>query len=178
MKLITGYNCLLASAAMVLDVHPDVLTQLIGHDGSEIIFPKLPEPLNKRVFHVQEIIDCAIEYRYAVTEIQAIPCLTPNGKDEYPVKFPNKNRFENHFNDNIGIIVGQTEKCGHAIAWDGKMCFDPRGFVCSYEDCDMDILSFYRFDNIIPDLDTVKRSLQDAREGRGCTIDDIIPVSM
>jgi hypothetical protein len=25
-----------------------------------------------------------------------------------------------------------------------------------------------------PDLDTVKRSLQDAREGRGCTIDDIL----
>lgn len=175
MKLITG-NCLLASAAMVLDVHPDILIELIGHDGKKVIFPELPEAINKCGFHTQEIIDCAIKYGYAVTEIQAISCSTPDGKHEYIVEFSNEKRFENHMDNNIGILTGSINGHGHAVAWDGKMCFDPKGFICTYEDCDMDISSFYRFDKIIPppDLETVKRSLQAAREGRGCTIDKIL----
>ena len=182
MKLITGYNCLLASAAMVLDVHPDVLTELIGHNGTEIIFPELPEAINKRGFHTQEIIDCAIEYGYAVTEIQAVPYLTPNSEDEYLVEFnvSHENRFQNHINGHVGIITGEINgkinERGHAVAWNGEMCFDCRGSICTLEDCDMDISSFYRFDKIIPppDLETVKRSLQDAREGKGSTIDKIL----
>ena len=176
MKLITGYNCLLASASMVLDVHPDVLTELIGHDGEEIIFPKLPSDINKRGFHTQEITDCAVKYGYAVTEIQAIPYLTPDGEHEYLIEFPNGKRFENHIEGNMGIFTGRTKKCGHAVAWDGAMIFDPRGKICSFDDCDMDILSFYRLDKILPppNLETVKRSLQDAREGRVSTIDKIL----
>ena len=177
MKLITG-NCLLASAAMVMDVHPDVLTELIGHDGKEIIFPKLPMPISIRGFHIQEVIDCAFEYGYSVTEIQALPSLTPDHKHEYLIKFniSNDERFLRHITYHKGIITGETKKCGHAVAWDGEMVFDPRGCICKFDSFDMDILNFYRFDKIIPhpNLETVKCSLKNAKEGRGCTIDKIL----
>lgn len=152
MKLITGYNCLLASAAMVLDVHPDVLTQLIGHDGKKVIFPELPASINTRGFHTQEITDCALEYEYAVTEIEAIPRSTPDGKREYPVEFSDKKRFQNHINGHIGIFTGSIKGRGHAVAWDGKMIFDPRGKVYTFDDCDVDICSFYRFDKILESI--------------------------
>ena len=151
MKMISGYNCLLASAAMVLDVHPDVLIKLIGHDGKKIIFPELLETINTREFHTQEITDCAFEYGYAVTEIEALPCLTPNGKDAYIVDFnvSNERRFWLHADGHIGIFTGRIKELGHAVAWDGEMIFDPRGKVYTYEDAPLDIDSFYRFDKII-----------------------------
>lgn len=151
MQMIRNQNhwgCLLASAAMVLDKHPDVLTELIGHDGSEIIFPGLPEPARRRGFHVQEIIECAHAYGYAVTPIDALPISTPNGFNEYPVPL-GLERFKKHLNV-PGIFTGRARKWGHACAWDGcETMYDPRGrLVSDLETPDFKIETFWRFDKI------------------------------
>lgn len=155
MRLITGPNswsCLLASAAMVMNKHPDVLAEYIGHDGSEIVFPDLKDPARRRGFHVQEIIDCASVYGYAVTPIEALPVSTPDGEREYPVPFMdlgNEVRFRMYLDSHIGIIVGRTRLWGHAVAWDGSQVYDPRGHITSLDDCKIDISTFWCFDKII-----------------------------
>lgn len=154
MKLVKSKNawsCLIASAAMVLDKHPDVLTELIGHDGSEIIFPDAREPARRRGFHVQEIIDCAHAYGYAVTPVEALPISTPDRVREYEVKFcvSNEERFSLCLEDSTGILTGRARQWGHAVAWDGSSVYDPRGKVTTFALCEMDIDIFWRFTKII-----------------------------
>ncbi len=144
-----SWSCIISAAAMVLDLHPDVVEECIGHNGSEIIFPELRDPARRRGFHVQEIIDCAHAYGYAVTPIEGLPISTPNGTDEYEVKF-REDRFGYYLKGNIGIITGRTRVWAHAVAWDGDRVFDPRLFSSiALADCIMDIDTFWLFSKII-----------------------------
>ncbi len=143
-----SWSCIISAAAMVLDKHPDVIEECIGHDGSEIIFPELRDPARRRGFHVQEIIDCAHVYGYAVTPIEALPISTPDGTLEYEIKFC-KGRFKSYLKGNIGIITGRTRLWGHAVAWDGVYVFDPRTGQMDVDGCLMDIDTFWLFSKII-----------------------------
>ncbi len=153
MKLITnpnGWSCLLASAAMALDTTTQDLVEMIGHDGSVIIFPDLPEPRRRRGFHYQEIVDCAIKLGYSVTPVESLPYATPDGKLEFPVDFKisNEKRLWDHMKGTQGIITGLSGNRGHAVYWDGVQVYDPRGRIYPFHECDMIIDTYYRFDKI------------------------------
>lgn len=153
------WSCILASAAMVLDTDCKTLTEMIGHDGSEIVLPSLPEPAKRRGFHLQEIIDCAIKLGYTVTPIEVLPYSTPDGKAEFPVNFKirtdgnlfywdNKSRLLSYMKDTKGIITGLASQWRHALAWDGKKIYDPHGLVYSFQDCKIKIDCFWMFTKI------------------------------
>ena len=153
MKLITNPNfwsCLLASAAMALDTTTQDLIEMIGHDGSMIIFPELPEPAKRRGFHYQEIVDCAIKLGYTVTPIESLPYSTPNGKLDFPVDFKisNEQRLREHMKGTKGIVTGLSRQWRHAVYWDAKLIYDPRGRIYPFADCGMIIDTYYRFDKI------------------------------
>lgn len=153
-KLITNPNfwsCLLVSAAMALDTSIDVLIKMIGHDGSPIIFPKLPEPARRRGHHYQEIVDCAIKLGYAVTPIEAMPYATPDGKHDFPVDFKisHERRLRNHLEGTRGILTGLAVTWRHAVYWNGDLVYDPRGRVYHFSACDIIIDTYYRFDKIV-----------------------------
>lgn len=144
------WSCLPASAAMILDIELKKLIEYIGHDGSGIVFPDLPEPGKRRGFHMQEIIPIAWSYGFAVTPIEARPCSTPDGKNEFEIEFPEslEDRFKIHLDGCRGIITGQRARWFHATAWSDGLIHDPIGKVYPYEEIEMGIDTFWRFDEI------------------------------
>ena len=58
---------------MVLDMPLADIFDEIGHDGSQIIWPDLPEPMCRRGFHPQELIDVCLARGYAATRIELSP---------------------------------------------------------------------------------------------------------
>ena len=142
-----SWSCVLASAAMVLDTDCKSLIEMIGHDGSEIVLPSLPEPAKRRGFHLQEIIDCAIRLSYTVTPIETLPYSTPDGKAEFPVDFQisRESRLTNYMNNSKGIITGLARKFRHAVAWNGSKIYDPHGLIYPFNDCKIEIDCFWMF---------------------------------
>ena len=150
MNLITQPNlwsCSIAAAAMILDINIQTLIGIIGHDGSEIVFPKLQEPGNRRGFHIQEIIDCAIELGYFVTPIEILPYSTPDGKNEFPINFSegNSHRLLKYVSKTKGILTGLGNKWYHAMAWDGKNIYDPNGYIYPFHDCKINLDCYWIF---------------------------------
>ena len=145
--MVSPWSCLAESAAMALEMEYDDLIAELGHDGSAIVFPDLPEPGRRQAFHAQEIIDIALRRGIAVTAIEALPCSTPDGLKDYGVHFKVK-RFENHLRNGRGIVTGMKRKWRHAVFWDRGIYYDPATCLFSDSKINMDIDCFYRFDEI------------------------------
>ncbi len=144
MKLLRSsqtWGCILTSAAMVLDCTERELIQLIGHDGSEIIFPELCKPACHKGFHVQEIVLAALKLEIALIRFESRPVQTPDHKNFY--ELTNMYNFEDFIQQRIGILVGSTTRYGHAVAWDGVKIYDPRGRIYRLSDCKINIEAFY-----------------------------------
>lgn len=76
MQLLTQPNhwtCLPTSAAMLLNMSLDDVLGHIGHDGSEIVWPDLPDPQRRRAFHIQEIVELALALDCSLTPIEQTP---------------------------------------------------------------------------------------------------------
>lgn len=145
-----AWSCMLASVAMVLDKTTNELIEAVGHNGSQIIFPELPEPAKRRGFHIQEFIPMILKSGFAMTTIEVLPYSTPDGKHEFPIDFPNyEERFWNLMSNSIGILTGLRTRWRHAVAWNGKRIYDPIGSVYGHHDTqNFRIDVFYRFDKI------------------------------
>jgi len=153
MKLITSPNawsCSAAALAMVLKIDFDDVIKMIDHDGSEKINPELRSPGCYKGFHMQELIEVALELGYAVTPIEAMPVQTALGDDEYDVKikkyYSSENRLQHHLILGRGILMGKLNRYWHAVAWNGSKIYDPRGQIYNYDDCKINIATFWRFD--------------------------------
>lgn len=153
MKLIKGKSnrdCFLVAAAMVLGVEPEDLTKKIGHDGGQVVFPNTREPYCFRGFHRQEIIDCAVSYRYSVMSVESKPGHVPFVGDDPPFYLEhNKYRLTAYLNRFVGIIGGVTQgRSAHAVAWDGEFIYDPVGLIYNLEDFEYEIIEFLAFAKI------------------------------
>ena len=69
------WMCLPASFAMVLDLPLAAIFEEIGHDGSQIMRPDLPEPTCRRGFHPQELIHVCLSHGHAATRVELFPVL-------------------------------------------------------------------------------------------------------
>lgn len=152
MKLITtknSWSCMAAAAAMVTDTSVEHIAHMLGHDGSDHPWPHPYEHLH-RGFHIHEIIDLLwIQFQQSMTPFVREPMCTPHMKcPEVPARSPysadSSVRFIKALVHNQGIITGMIGELGHAVAWDGKEVFDPRGYRYYYHACDT-----YRF---VPDV--------------------------
>ena len=125
--------CCLANAfAMALDIPIQEVFESVGHDGSEIIWKNLPEPFNRRSFHIQEMIAmCRRKFNLYVTEYQAAYALSPTGYDVDPYVTHNFEVMERMIarESHNGVLTGLSGKMPHAVAWDGyeKMIYDAGG---------------------------------------------------
>ncbi len=119
---------------MALDMPVADVIGEIGHDGSEIIRPGLPEPTCRRGFHPQELIHLCLNHGCAATRVELYPVLRSlPGSDEHLVVYADDNwvRFTRAIQQSRGVIEGVGRRCGHAVAYERGRIFDPDG--CQYD---------------------------------------------
>ena len=123
---------------MVLDISVAEFFGHVGHDGSEIAFPMLPDPMARRGLHIQECIAACMTLGYAVTPIELFSVIqaTPTNDHEpcqdLVVLFgddeaANWHRFEETIKTSTGVLEGIGRRCLHAVAYDRGTIFDPDG---------------------------------------------------
>jgi len=120
----TGPFCLVASAAMILDTTVEELHHEISHDGTEEWWPG-----HMRGVHIQEIQDCCLRRGKCLYIIEREPMIAPN--DAYEPK-----TYVIHQEDRFWLAIYRHRailiKDNHAVAWDGIVVHDPRGFTNPY----------------------------------------------
>ena len=142
-------DCILASAAMVMDIPIKELKDRIGHDGGEKIFDA-PEPYCFRGFHIQEIIDQAFLNGWSVMNIQAQPGLSPylGTGEPYMLDLPEL-RIKTYLKRFPGIIAGVMPGRNHAVAWNKRKIFDPSGKEYGLKDFEFVIKEFWAFSKVM-----------------------------
>ena len=122
------WSCFATSFAIVLKMPVRNLFLEVGHDGSEIIFPDLPEPFGRRTIHPQELIDVCLGRGFALMMVEAIPSMS--GNYEIQFKEGNISRLTRYMSMYTGVVCGVNQDLKpHAIAWDRKSFYDPIGKV-------------------------------------------------
>lgn len=119
---------------MVLDISTADFFGLVGHDGSQIAFPKLPDPMARRGLHIQECIAACVKLGYAVTPVELFPVMRATLPHEGDVvvlfgddESANWRRFEQTIQTSTGVLEGIGRRCRHAVAYDHGTVFDPDG---------------------------------------------------
>ena len=108
------------------------LIQVLGHDGKQ----NFPGSNTQKTHHAQEMIDAGLQFGYALTPIEIFPRST-DGYATFNIFFgahgdveANFDRFREHLAaTKNGVIQGMREssRIGHAVYWDGSMCYDHKG---------------------------------------------------
>lgn len=145
------WSCSIAAAAMVMDVEIQELIDGIGHDGSEIVFPDLREPMCRAGFDIQEIIDFALNCGWSITPIETIPVVTSDGVQTRELFEREKAhaRVEGYLKRYNGVVYGQRwdQNWWHVVAWDSEreLWLDPSGPVLPKKQPPIKIATFYVF---------------------------------
>jgi len=114
------WSCTPTAAAMAISCPLPQLLSIIGHDGSEIIYPNKPEPFCRRSFHIQEIIYALWTLGFGVVQFQAIPVTNFGRVIAYD--------FEKMLDHTCSIICGIGHSgVPHTVMWDGRLIHDPNG---------------------------------------------------
>jgi hypothetical protein len=140
------WMCMPLAFAMALDTPVADLLAAIGHDGSEIVFPNLPEPLCRRCFHIQELIQVALARAFAVTPVELFPVLQPTeGGPHKAVLYADNNwrRFEETIRASRGVIDGTGARFGHTVAYEHGRIYDPKGSIYDYSRLACEAHQFY-----------------------------------
>ena len=144
----------------------DAVLGIVGHDGSEITHAGLPEPLNRRGFHPQEMIKMCLEDGMAVTRVELFPqAQASSGVPHSPKRFNTGewDWFKENLNNSVGVIECRTSAgLGHAMAYEGRgthaLICDPgrNGDVFEFhepedtEQRDRFLVALWRIENILP----------------------------
>lgn len=121
------WSCLATSFSIALGIDTAEFTSHIGHDGSEILYPSLPDPSCRRGFHPQEAIDVCLAHGVAATPIELYPSLLhTRGGEPFIVRFgDNEERFRKHVFGSIGVLECIGRQYGHAFTVDHGTLIDP-----------------------------------------------------
>jgi len=129
------WMCMPLAFAMAMDVPVADLLAAVGHDGSKIVFPNLPEPACRQGFHIQEFIHAALKLSFAVTPVELFPVLaSADERQTLTILYPDNNwkRFTDAIASSRGVIDGRGFRFGHMVAYDHGRIFDPKGRVYDY----------------------------------------------
>lgn len=121
---------------MVLDCSIEYLIEKLGHDGSEILWPSLPEPFRRRGHHIEELQYVAFDMGKSF--VPFVPAFEYNPGADEKLMFA-KYLFNVAFDPILarydGILVGHwTKGHPHAVAWNAKerRLYDPEGSIYEY----------------------------------------------
>jgi hypothetical protein len=126
-----SWSCLPTAIAICLDIPVKDLIRDIGHDGSEIIYPDLPEPQKRKAFTLFEIVEVLLVKRNMLT----LPLFkkyiySPDGILEVIRESEN---FKEILETNIGVLLGTYigKSKFHAVAWNNLNMgiYDPNNMI-------------------------------------------------
>lgn len=123
------WSCGITSFAMLFDLSIEQAIQLIGHDGSKIIWPEAKEPLCRKGFLIPELVDAAWKLGSGLIQFDAFPMF--QSPDCEPVALYTDEEMEFRLDrilaQGSGLIIGRysPDKC-HMVAWDGFDVYDPQ----------------------------------------------------
>jgi hypothetical protein len=131
------WSCLPTAFSMVSGVPLKKIILSIGHDGSEIISELKDEHClvssvmySHRAFHLQELILAMWKFGFYVTPLETCATFLINDKIVKQDITPYLRRK--------GVFLGSVKGKRHAVAWNGRMIYDPNGTIYAKE----------KFDNI------------------------------
>lgn len=128
MKLLrqpNNWSCLLTSAAMVLDKPYEELIKVLGHDGSDILWPNLQEPYRRRAFIEPEIQ--FLFWHYDMVLVDYVPNVAYRSTASCIAKHLKFN-IDQMLKDYDGILLGEFRLgVKHAVAWNHEegIIYDP-----------------------------------------------------
>ena len=128
------WTCLPTSFAIVLGCEVSEIFDYLKHDGSDVLWPDLPEPMCRRSFHIQEMYDFCLDRNYAVTPFVPVMGIAPIGGLVMTVK---DERIVERMSHYQGVLTGHT----HAVAWSGDQVFDPSNVFT--EGIEFEVLFFH-----------------------------------
>lgn len=126
----TRWSCVPSAFATVLNMEVETLLEYIGHDGSEIVFDDLPDPLCRRAFQTQELTLVLWKLGYNVVSFDIEPLAFVDPEHVFTLDHLEPEILK-IMSESIGVGCGHirdTEKT-HAFAWNGSLCYDPTGFI-------------------------------------------------
>lgn len=117
------WSCLPTAFAMAVGIPVSDFLIKLGHDGSELKNPDMPEPLCRAGFHIQECLYVALDLGIKFTPFEMV---TRQGISETRswVK-PWTDKVHRLMADHRGVLLGRGRKNMHAVAWDGERVYDP-----------------------------------------------------
>jgi hypothetical protein len=138
------WSCAITALAMALNVPVKEIIAEAGHDGSEKVFPQLKEPMCRKGFHSQELVQIAWSHGYAMTPMELVPIIkSTTGVYCFPVWNHPDGKFFERFKKAIrkteGIIEGRNGRCSHAMYYSfGQLCDpdDKHVYEFSREECE------------------------------------------
>ena len=117
------WSCSACAFAMALNLTLKEFIYQIGHDGSEIWFPELPEPLCRKGFPYPECIQVCLKWDFSVTPVDFKPLCGPD--NEHRIELDHTDFANQMLRGYRGIISGMGNQYFHTVAWDGKQIYDP-----------------------------------------------------
>lgn len=128
--------CLIYATAMILDTSVEQVMNIIGHyglkeiktiDSNGTIYEKY-----RRNFHIEEIQDVCLRFNKLLCAIDIYPIIEYSDTLKHAIWTEDQciDRLYNILTDRVGLLLTED----HAVAWDGKEIYDPRGFTCELDD--------------------------------------------
>lgn len=146
-----SWGCFVTAFATVLNKPVQELYDYFGHDGGEILDAQ-PDPKCRRGFHIQELIDYALQCGFAVTCIDALPAfLRPGGLtvDMVPLSQAQV-RFDKHLGNSEGVLIGNIGDdifhCHAIVNSFGKLYNPDTGGL--YNPNNFTVQCYYRIDQL------------------------------
>ncbi len=133
---------------MTLDIPVETAIRWVGHDGSDVVFPDLEEPMCRRGFHAQELIELAMMGGFWSTPYQLFPSTKSEGGCHLYPLYPSQadercRKFGSVIQTTVGVLEGIGTSCRHAVAYDHGRIFDPDGREYDYTLKNCEAQGFY-----------------------------------
>ena len=124
------WSCFATSVAMVLDIPLDKFFRLVGHDGSENIWPNKKDPHRRRGIHPQEAMLACAKLGYSMVPLERNPFVMDYDPGACEICHCKRIKvIQAPFDHLLPLTQGVMRFGSHAVAWDGKNIFDPNGTV-------------------------------------------------
>lgn len=119
-------NCLPTAYSIVMGIPISKIYEIIGHDGTEIWWPDLPEPYCYRTFHIGEMANCCFKLGW----------VTWPTSDSFELRTMDRSRlipnplFEKILKSKDGVFLGECDGVRHAVAWhDQRLINSSKDFI-------------------------------------------------